>query len=155
MRKLLKILLPPFIGFLTYFLAVRYSGIYFTLKINEIGGGTISSFMAYYRYFLPLLFVVAVLTQALIVIPAWHKAYYYETWASKLADVAGLCFICALFATGISYMIIDSKHHFTHFMHVAIFMTGVQLAYWFINLLFLYLLQPKDRRAKTKAELAE
>jgi len=48
MRSLLKVLLPPFIGFGAYFLAVRYSSVYFALQIDKLGEGTVESFMAYF-----------------------------------------------------------------------------------------------------------
>src|ERR1700749_3442988 len=101
MKKLLMVILPPLIGIAGYFVAVRYSGVYFRLRTDEMGEGTVQSFMAYYRYFLPLLFVVAVLTQATIVLPIWNKARNYQKIYSKLLDLVGLIFICLLFAAGI------------------------------------------------------
>jgi hypothetical protein len=156
MRKLLKVLLPPFVGFAVYFIAVRYSGIYFTLKLDEMGVGSLSSFMAYYRYFLPLLFVVAILTQLLIVVPLWQKLHTYKKWFSKLADAVSLCFICLVFAAALSYPISDLSNGHRHYLHVTLFMTVVQLGYWAINLFILYLLDKphshKPKKEKSKAE---
>ncbi len=154
MRKLLMVILPPFIGIAGYFIAVRYSGEYFQLRIDEMGEGTVKSFMAYYRYFLPLLFVVAVLTQAVVVLPIWNKARQYQKVMSKALDLVSLVFICLIFAAGISYLITDPKqHNFSHFENVTWFMTAVQLGYWMIDLLLLYLLSPK--KAKPAAETEE
>ena len=142
MRKLLKVLLPPLIGFAAYFLAVRYSSVYFTLRIDEMGEGTITAFMAYYRYFLPLLFTVAVLTQFLIVVPVWDRVFLKSN-SGKLISSFILCFICLLFATGISYAIWDKQSGKWHLIKVCVFMTAVQLFYWGVNLFVLFLLDKK------------
>ncbi|MGN6178863.1 MAG: hypothetical protein ACTHNW_06765 [Mucilaginibacter sp.] len=152
MRKFLMVILPPFIGIAGYFIAVRYSGVYFQLRTDEMGEGTVQSFMAYYRYFLPLLFVVAVLTQAVIVLPIWNKVLNYQRLTSKLVDLISLVYICLLFAGGISYLITDPQHNLHHFVHVSLFMTFVQLGYWMIDLLLLYLLSPKKGVAVTETE---
>ena len=149
MKKLFKYILPPFIGFTGYFLAVRYSGVYFQLQIDEMGEGTVQSFMAYYRYFLPLLFVVAVLTQGLIVVPIWNKVLAYQKWYSKLVDFVSVAFICLLFAGGISYLISDPQHHIHRFIKLSLFMTAVQMGYWLINVLILYLLDLKRKSHPT------
>jgi hypothetical protein len=155
MRKFLMVILPPFVGIAGYFIAVRYSGVYFQLRIDQMGEGTIQSFMAYYRYFLPLLFVVAVLTQAVIVLPIWNKARNYQKISSKLVDLISLVYICLLFSAGISYLITDPQHNLHHFVHVGLFMTFVQLGYWMIDLLLLYLLSPKKVVAVTETEKEE
>jgi hypothetical protein len=146
------VILPPFIGIAGYFVAVRYSGVYFQLRMDEMGEGTIKSFMAYYRYFLPLLFVVAVLTQAVVVLPIWNKARNYQKISSKLVDLISLVYICLLFSAGISYLITDPQQGLHHFVHVGLFMTIVQLGYWMIDLLLLYLLSPKKIVAVTETE---
>lgn len=155
MRKFLMVILPPFIGIAGYFVAVRYSGVYFNLRTDEMGEGTIKSFMAYYRFFLPLLFVVAVLTQAVIVLPIWNKARHYQKFSSKLVDIISLVYICLLFSGGISYLITDPANDFHHFVHVGLFMTFVQLGYWMIDLLLLYLLSPKKIIPVTETEKEE
>jgi len=142
MRSLLKVLLPPFIGFGAYFLVVRFSSVYFTLRIDKLGEGTIESFMAYFRYFLPLLFTVAVLTQYLIVVPVWD-GLFLKSGRGKLISSLILCFICLLFAAFISYCIWDRQSSRWHVVKVCVFMTGVQLVYWTVNLFVLYLLTPK------------
>jgi hypothetical protein len=144
--KFFKVILPPLTGFALYFLAVRYSGIYFTLQIGDMGEGTLQAFMAYYRYFLPLLFVVGVLTQLLIVLPIWEKARRYQKTGSKIADLVSLLFICLLFAGGLSYLISDPQHNFHHFVSIALFMTAVQVGYWLVNFLILYLLGPRLKK---------
>jgi hypothetical protein len=145
MRKLLKVLLPPLIGFAAYFIAIRYSSVYFTLRIDEMGEGTITAFMAYYRYFMPLLFTVAVLTQLLIVVPVWDRVFLRSN-LGKFISLLVLCFICVLFAAGISYAIWDSRSGRRHVIKVCLFMTAVQLVYWGVNLFVVYLLTKKPEQ---------
>lgn len=146
------VILPPFIGIAGYFVAVRYSGVYFDLRMDEMGEGTVHSFMAYYRYFMPLLLVIAILTQAVVVLPIWNKARNYQKTWSKVLDLVSLVYICMIFAGGISYLIADPQHDFHHFFYVALFMTAVQLGYWAVDLLILYLLSPKKAAAVSEAE---
>jgi len=140
MKKLLKVLLPPFAGFLVYFFMVRYSSHYFELRIDEMGAGNLLSFMAFYRYLLPLLFTVAVLTQLLLVIPIWRNVVTKST-ATKVLEALSLVFICLVFAAGISYAIWDKQDGVHHLLMQFAFMTTVQLGYWLINLSILKLLK--------------
>jgi glucan phosphoethanolaminetransferase (alkaline phosphatase superfamily) len=151
MRKLLKVLLPPFIGFAVYFVVIRYSSVYFTLRIDEMGEGTIESFMAYYRYFLPLLFTVAVLTQLLIVIPVWERVFS-RSRTGKFVSLFILCFICVLFAAGISYVIWDRQSGVMHLIRVSLFMTAVQLVYWAVNLFVVHLFNKKQVQSSDEAD---
>jgi hypothetical protein len=139
MKKLLKTLLPPFVGFAIYFLMVRYSSVYFSLRINEMGEGNLMAFMAYYRYLLPLLFVVSVLTQLLIIIPIWNNVKDKSTTGKVWASVS-LLIVCSLFAAGMSYAIWDKSEGIHHLLKLFAFMTAVQLVYWMINLFILRLL---------------
>jgi hypothetical protein len=154
MRKLLKILLPPFIGFAVYFLTIRYSSVYFTLRIDEMGEGTIEAFMAYFRYFLPLLFTVAVLTQLLIVVPVWDRVFL-KSKRGKLTSLLILIIICLIFAAGISYPIWDTASGEWHLVKVFLFMTAVQLLYWAVNLFVLYFLTAKPEPARETPDAAE
>jgi hypothetical protein len=150
MKKLLKVLLPPFTGFFIYFLIVRYSSLYFTLRFDEMGSGTLKSFMAFYRYTVPLLFAVAVLTQLLIVKPVWDKVIDKPA-AARLIAITDMAFFCAFFALAISYAIWDVNDGQAHFVKTFLFMTGVQLIYWLINLLILALLGVR-KQVKSEAE---
>ncbi len=139
MKKLLKTLLPPFVGFAVYFTVIRYSSFYFSLRIDEMGEGNLLAFMAYYRYLLPLLFTVSVLTQLLMVIPVWDsvkgKSNAGKIWAS-----VSLVIVCLLFAAGMSYAIWDKSDGVHHLFMLFSFMVAVQLVYWAINLFILRLL---------------
>ena len=139
MKKLLKILLPPFVGFAVYFTVIRYSSFYFSLRIDEMGEGNLLAFMAYYRYLLPLLFTVSVLTQLLIIIPIWNSVIGKST-TGKIWAAVWLIVVCLLFATGMSYAIWDKHDGVHHLLMLFSFMTAVQLVYWTINLAILRLL---------------
>lgn len=145
MKKLLKVLLPPFAGFFIFFVAIRYSSLYFTLQIDKMGVGDLKSFMAFYRYTLPLLFIVAVLTQLLVAVPVWRNAIK-RPLADRLNIVIDVCFICLLFALGISYAIWDPHTGVQRLVKFTAFMSAVQLVYWFINGLILYLIDDSVRR---------
>ncbi|MGZ3765726.1 MAG: hypothetical protein ACXVA2_13745 [Mucilaginibacter sp.] len=155
MRKLLKVLLPPSIGFAVYFIAIRYSSVYFSLRIDEMGEGTVESFMAYFRYFMPLLFTVAVLTQLLIIAPVWDKVFL-KSKKGRFTSLFVLFFICLLFAAGISYAIWDEPQSgVKHLIKVCIFMISIQLVYWVVNLLVLYFLTKKAQQLPEDMEASE
>jgi hypothetical protein len=139
MKKLLMIIVPPFVGFFIFFTAIRYSSIYFTLRMDEMGGGEIRSFMAYYRYMLPLLFVIGLLTQVLVIVPVWNNMRINPA-GNRVNALIDLVFICLVFALGISYIIWDPATPFSGFIKLAGFMCGVQLVYWIINITTLYII---------------
>lgn len=138
MKKLLKVLIPPFIGFSLYFIAVRYSPYYFTLKPDEMGDGKLQSFMSYYRYCVPLLFVVGLLTQLLIFVPVWDKVINKSTSVKWLSFLI-LCFICLLFAAAIAYAMWDT-YSVRHLIKLCVFMTGVEITYWLMNIVLMYVI---------------
>jgi hypothetical protein len=140
MKKLLKVILPPFAGFSLYFIGVRYNPDYFNLKIGEIGTGTLAGFMAFYKYSLPLLFTIAILTQLLIIIPIWNGVLN-KSKAGKVTAFGFLVFICLLFSAGISYAIWDTQDGTHRLIILFAFLSAVQLVYWLINLFILYLLE--------------
>ena len=140
MKKLLKVIAPPFIGFSLYFIGVRYSPDYFDLTIGQIGAGTLAGFMAFYKYALPLLFCIAILTQLLVVMPAWNSLIQRSPRA-KIWSLFLLLMVCLLFAAGISYAIWDKTTGTGHLVRTFVFMTAVQLIYWTINLLVLAMIE--------------
>jgi hypothetical protein len=140
MKKLLKVILPPFVGFALYFLGVRYSPQYFDLTIGQIGTGTVTGFMAYYKYALPLIFVVAILTQLLIVMPAWNNVIHKPRPVIK-RTIGLLVLICLLFAAGIGFLIWDRPSGTTHLIKTCVFLAAVQLVYWGINLFTLFIIE--------------
>jgi hypothetical protein len=139
MKKFLKVVLPPLLGFFILFTAIRYSGYYFTLRPDEMGGGNIISFMSYYRYTLPLLFIDGLLTQWLIAVPVWDSVINGSA-ARKITALIGLVFICTLFSFGISYIIWNELDGAYRLIKLTGFMTAIQLVYWLINVLVLALI---------------
>jgi len=140
MKKLLKILLPPFVGFAFYFVGMRYSAHYFDLKIGQIGTGTLQGFMAYYRYVLPLLFGAAVLTQLLIAIPVWDKILL-KPGSSRFWAIFFFVFVCLIMAAALSYPIWDRVSGTYHLLKVFLFMLAVQLFYWAVNFITLVIIE--------------
>ena len=110
--------------------------------------------MAYFRYFMPLLFIVAILTQLLIVVPVWDRVFLRSN-TGKFISLLILCLICLLFAAGISYAIWDKASGEWHLIKVFLFMTAVQLIYWFVNLVVVYLLAKKPEPTAEPIETAE
>ncbi len=107
-----------------------------------MGEGTVIAFMAYFRFFMPLLFVVAILTQLLIVVPVWDRVFL-KSKTGKFVSSLILYLICLFFAAGISYTIWDKQTGVKHLLQECFFMTAVQLVYWVVNLFVLYLLTKK------------
>jgi hypothetical protein len=140
MKKLLKILLPPFVGFAFYFIGIRYSSHYFDLQIGQIGTGTLLGFMAFYKYALPLLFVVAVLTQLLIVTPIWDKLLN-KPGSARFWAIFCFVLVCLIMAAALSYPIWDETSGTYHLLKVFLFMAAVQLFYWAINLITLVIIE--------------
>jgi hypothetical protein len=138
MKKLLKVIIPPFVGFSLYFIAVRYSPYYFILKPDEMGNGNLQSFMSYYRYCVPLLGVIGVLTQLLIAVPVWDIVRKKSALAKWIVFFV-LCFTCFVFAAAIAYAMWDMRYR-EHLEKLCLFMTGVQIAYWLINIVLLYII---------------
>ena len=109
-----------------------------------MGEGNLLAFMAYYRYLLPLLFTVSVLTQLLIIIPIWRNVIN-KSATGKIWVAVCLVVVCLLFAAGMSYAIWDKHDGVHHLLMLFSFMTAVQLVYWVINLFILRLLSLKKR----------
>jgi len=139
MKKLLKIFLPPFIGFLVFSVVINRTSLFSTLTAENLGHYSLQSFTTFYRYTMPLLYVVAVLTQILIVIPVW-RGVAEKTWADRVNMIVDLCFVCGLFALGIGYAIWDAQTGTHTLVRLVAILSGIQLAYWFINLLVLLIL---------------
>jgi len=142
MKKLFKILLPPFIALSVFFIAVRYSPYYFELKPNKMGDGNLESFMSYYRYVLPLIFLTAILTQVLIFIPIWDRVIE-KPFRAKLIMLLGICLVCLVLSAGIAYAMWDNFSR-KHLINLCLFMTGVQVVYWLMNIVVMYLIDGRQ-----------
>lgn len=151
MKKFLKVVIPPFIGFSVYFIAVRYSPYYFGLKPDDMGNGNLQSFMSYYRYCVPLLFIVGVLTQWLVFVPVWDRVIK-KTVTAKVISFIVLCMICFAFALAIAYAMWDNRY-VMHLYKLCLFMTAVQIGYWAMDIITLYLIDIRHIGQNTEDEL--
>ena len=105
-----------------------------------MGGGELHSLMLYYRYTLPLLLTIGVLTQLLVIVPIWDNAWV-STTGNKVNALIDLLFVCLVFALGISYVIWDTSTGIPRFFKLVEFMGSIQLVYWIINILILYTIE--------------
>lgn len=145
MRKFLRVVLPPVVSFLIYAGLVRYHDFY-TDRLHDTDNSVVETLMTYFRYVSPLFFVVALITQVLIVIPVWRNVIV-KSWAANLIAFIILLLICGGISFGISYMIWDRNAGSAWLKHTTLIMTGIQLSYWLIDILILLGLH------KTKAEV--
>ena len=139
MKKLLKILLPPFIGLLVFSVSINRNVFNITQKLYVMGLGEITSFTIFYRYTLPLLYVIAVLTQLLVINPIW-RMLRRKTAADRINLIVDLFFICLTFSLGIAYTIWDRAAGTDKLIGLTVFFLTVQVVYWFVNLLVMYLI---------------
>ena len=148
MKKLFKIFVPPTVAFLLYFIAVRYSPYYFTLRIDSMGDGKLQSFMSFYRYLFPLIFVTGILTQLLLFIPIWNKVAHSSDRIKWFAFI-GCCFLCFILGSLVAYAIWDEVSR-KHLYKLCLFLTGVQVIYWIINIAITHLLENKFKQTASK-----
>ncbi|MES2107124.1 MAG: hypothetical protein V4577_00155 [Bacteroidota bacterium] len=139
MKKLLKIFLPPFIGFLVFSVAINRNAFGIMQKLDETGLSEIKNLTNFYRFTLPLLYVIAVLTQLLVINPVW-RMLRRKTAADRVNLVVDLFFICLTFSLGIAYAIWDRATGTQKLIGITEFFLSVQAVYWFVNLLIMYLI---------------
>jgi hypothetical protein len=142
MKKLLKVLLPPLIAFMVFLVVVKFNMAHHSLALSNISDGNIYSLMAYYKLFAPLLFVVALLTQLLVIVPLRNKLLLMPGRAYVITFFA-VAIICLVFSTGVSYTIWDQEQGIAPFERFIGYFTIIQLNYWAITFLMLYLLDIK------------
>lgn len=141
MRKLFSIILPPGIAFLLFATAIKYHPLATHIGgLADIGNETLYGLIGYFKIFTPLLFVTALLTQLLIVLPLWKKV----TTAKRFLGVFGIiCLLTTLLALSVSYLIWDNATGVRHLVLSVLFMDGVQLIYWVIDFGVLFLIHRK------------
>jgi hypothetical protein len=148
MIKLLKILLPSFIPLLVFsFIAKHYT------QVDGSSGAVMDNMIFYYHHMMPVWFVIAVLIQYLIVIPLWNKALAGNI-TRKFVLIVVLVLVCVAIATGIGYTIWDSSTGTNWLFNAILIITGIQLAYWLVNLLILTLLSAFQNK-KPQAEAVD
>jgi hypothetical protein len=151
MHKLLKVILPPLVAFAVFLVVVKLNMADHALGLSNISDGNIYSLMAYFKLFAALPLVVALLTQLLIIVPLWNGLLLKPFVAFVLAFII-IALICVVFASGLSYIIWDQSQGKGPFIKFIVYFTFVQVAYWAIIFLILYLL---DIKAIYKAKTTE
>jgi hypothetical protein len=151
MRYLLKIILPPLVAFWLFAGFIKFSPFFPHVDTKSIGEDSVIGLIAYYKVFALGQILIAVITQFLIVMPLWDKILAKPKAAITIFSVMFL--VCLLFAFVLAYIIWDPITKTSHLLDIGFFMTGVQMFYWIINFLLLYLLDWKA--FKTPAPAAE
>lgn len=145
----LKVIIPPLVAFLVFAAIIRYNPLGNNLEgISDIGNGMASGLIDYYKIFAPFQFMIAVLTQYLIIMPLWDKILLNHR--SAFGIFVGIILVCLVIATGISYVIWDKATGTQHWISITLFMTGVQLLYWSVNFLTLAVLNWKTLQGSGK-----
>lgn len=143
--RFLKIILPPLVAFAVFAAIIKYNPLQQNFEgLADIGDGSASGLITYYKIFSPFQFVIALLTQYLIVLPLWDKIVNRPRAAIWIFITITL--ICVIAASGIAYMIWDRAIGQKHLYHIALFMTGVQVFYWLINFLVLFVMDWRNFR---------
>jgi len=108
------------------------------VEISSLGNDSVYGLISYYKIFAPFQFIVALLTQYLIILPLWDKILIRHRAA--IGIFIGITLVCLIAAGGIAYIIWDKTTGVSHLINIALFMAGVQLFYWLINFLVMLLL---------------
>ncbi len=147
MKKLLKIVLPPVLLFLIFAWLVYHGPFSKHVKgLGTIGDETAYGLMAYYKIFFPLLLLTALFTQGLIVLPLWRKILngrQGRVWVFVFVIIT-----CIILAGSIAYLIWDKATGVNHLTGIFFFMAGVQVFYWLVDFLVLFLIDLKEFRHK-------
>ena len=139
MKKLLKVILPPLVAFLIFAALVKYGPFAAHLGgLAEIGNETLYGLMDYFKIFTPLLFLTALFTQLLIVLPLWKGVVNFpgRLWPT----VFGVCLFTVILSAGVSYIIWDKATGNHHLITIFLFIAGVQIFYWLLNFGVLFLM---------------
>jgi hypothetical protein len=152
-KYLIKIILPPLVAFWLFAGFIKFTPFFPHVDTKSIGEDSVIGLIAYYKIFAIGQIVIAVLTQFLIVMPLWNKILAKPKSAITIFSI--MLFLCAAFAFGLAYIIWDPITKTSHLMDIGLFMTGVQLFYWVINFLLLYLLDFKAFRKTAPAAETE
>ncbi|MES2427097.1 MAG: hypothetical protein V4560_08990 [Bacteroidota bacterium] len=154
MKYLVKLILPPLFAFWAFALLIKYSPSFHHVNAAEnLGEDSVYGLISYYKIFAPVQIIIALLTQFLIAMPLWHKIVAKPKSAITILGL--LVLICAIFAFGLAYIIWDPVTTTDHFISIGWFMTGVQLFYWVVNFLIMYLLDWKAFKKAAPTEETE
>lgn len=146
MKYLYKIILPPLAAFFIYWLLIKYGPLAKHIGgLPDIGNETLYGLMDYFKLFAPLLFLTALLTQLLIIIPLWRKIL---SKAHHLMHIMGfVCSVTTILSAIVSYVIWDKATGISHLFVIFLFMAAVQAVYWLIDFSVLYWIDKKEYNA--------
>jgi len=151
--RFLKIILPPLVAFAIFAILISYNPLDFSISgLGDIGDGSRSGLIAYFKIFAPLQFIIAILTQHLIILPLWDRILRRHQIAFTVFTCISI--VCLLAASTIGYIIWDRAAGTERLIKIVIFMTGVQIIYWAINFLTLVAMDwaKLQRSKKSEAE---
>jgi hypothetical protein len=153
--RFLRVILPPLVAFLVFAVIIKYNPLHHSFEgLSDIGDGSAAGLITYYKIFAPFQFVIALLTQYLIILPLWDRIL--EHHRRIIGTFIGITIVCIIAAGGIAYMIWDRAVGTEHLIHITLFMTGVQLFYWLTNFLVMFVMDWKTfRRGDTVKEEKE
>jgi hypothetical protein len=155
LKYFIKIILPPLIAFWAFAIFVKLTPDFHKVHgLEKLGDFTVPGLIAYYKIFAPGQIAIALLTQWLIAMPLWKKILAKPISAVLIFSL--MLLVCAGCAFGLAYIIWDPATPLSECIKIGLFMTGVQVFYWVINFLTLYLLDFKSfKKAKPEAETEE
>lgn len=138
------VILPPVVVFLLIDAIIKYAVHYRYPEagISTIGDGTTNGLITYYQTFKPVIFIIALLTQATIALSMWKRIVARP--GAAFARILGLILLCAVLAIGLSYVIWDRATGTGRFIHICWFMAAVQTGYWLIDFALLRLIDYKS-----------
>lgn len=145
----MKVFLPPFAAFVVFGILVILKGFITPYNTGDMGGGDLHGFMACFYYMWPLYFIVALLTQFVIIEPVYTAAYH-DSMKARFTAFILVGIISAIAAGGVAYLIWDPAAGTTKLIGFTFMMTVIQLMYWTINL-FIMLLAGTKARAEAAA----
>jgi hypothetical protein len=152
MKYLVKIILPPLFAFWAFALFVKFTPDFHRIHgFENLGDYSVPGLIAYYKLFAPGQILIALLTQWLIAMPLWEKILAKPKAAILIFSL--MLLVCTVCAFGLAYIIWDPATSAGYLIQIGLFMTGVQVFYWVINFLVLYLLDFKSfKKAAPEAE---
>lgn len=146
MRTLLKLFLPTFIPYIIF---ARYTTLddghrNITEQLTEI---SLTSLMYYFWQLGWLIYPILFLTQYVVVLPIWNNLNKKPLRAT-LFTLLWVSIASLVLAVGISYIIWDKALGTGSFFDSIKALFGVQVAYWLVNILILFIIDSIAQKAK-------
>jgi len=135
----MRTFLPPFVAFAVFAVMVVLQSFVHPMHLGDMGQGNMHAFKACFYYCWPLYFIVALLTQGLIIVPVWEGSDGKRSALGKFNVFIFTCLVCLIFALGIAYIIWDRSTSHWHLVALAWDMYCIQIAYWAMNFFVLLL----------------